>query len=137
MNISDLKIHHIGVVVADIASAKEVYTENGYLCGETLFDSNQNVNLCIAEKPDELAVWLIERTENSNLPMAASDTEGENAEVYCVGYSVENIDAIAEDLVVQGWELIKAPFASFLPQSRSAFLYSKEAGLIELLEQKA
>lgn len=138
MNVSDLKIHHIGVAVASIDEAKKVYVENGYLCGETVFDPIQNVNICFAEKPDELPAELIEPAgENSPVDKILEKSGGE-PEVYHICYAVEDIEKTIAGLREQGWVLVKAPvIACACGNGRVAFLYSQEAGLIELLEPKA
>lgn len=138
MDVSDLKIHHIGVAVSDIESAKKVYIENGYLCGDTIFDPNQNVNICFAEKPDELPSELIEAAGENSPVDKILEKSGGAPEVYHVCYSVADVEQTIADLREQGWVLVKQPVeACACGNARVAFLYSKEAGLIELLEQKA
>ena len=137
MKISDLKIHHVGVAVADIESATAVYRENGYLCSEKIFDPIQNVNICFAEKPDELRAELIEPAgENSPVSEILKKSGGE-PEVYHVCYTVSDIDQAVSDLRKERWLPVRMPVpAVACGNARVAFLYSKEAGLIELLEEK-
>lgn len=136
MKISDFKIHHIGVAVSDIQAASAVYRENGYLCSETVFDPIQNVNICFAEKPDELRAELLEPAgENSPVSEILKKNGGE-PEVYHVCYAVPNLEQTIADLRKERWLLVKPPVpAVACGNAKVAFLYSRDAGLIELLEE--
>lgn len=138
MKISDLRIHHVGVAVTDIESAAEVYRANGYLCSEKVFDPIQNVNICFAEKPDELRAELIAPAgENSPVSEILKKSGGE-PEVYHLCYAVTDIKQIITDLRKERWLLVRPPVnAVACDNAKVAFLFSKEGGLIELLEQKS
>lgn len=138
MNISDFKIHHIGVAVADIESAAAVYRENGYLCTTPIFDPLQNVNICFAEKPDELRAELLAPADENSPVSDILKKSGGEPEVYHICYTVPDIDQTISDLRKERWLLVKPPVpAVACGNARVAFLYSKEAGLIELLEEKS
>ncbi len=137
MNISDFKIHHIGVAVSDIESATSVYRENGYLCTTPIFDPLQNVNICFAEKPDELRTELLTPADENSPVSDFLKKSGGEPEVYHICYAVPDIDQTISDLRKERWLLVKPPVpAVACGNARVAFLYSKEAGLIELLEEK-
>ncbi len=137
MKVSDLKIHHIGVAVVSIDAAVETYAKNGYLAGKKVFDPLQDVNICFLEKPNELLVELLEpASENSPVSEILAKGEGE-PQVYHVCYAVSDIDKAIADLRKESWLLVKSPLpAVACGNARVAFLFSKEAGLVELLEQK-
>lgn len=135
MNISDLKIHHIGVAVESTARASEVYAANGYVLGEKIFDPLQNVNICFAEKPDEIPMELVEPAgENSPVSEIVAKNAGEPT-VYHICYAVADIEKTLADLRAEKFVLVKPPVpAVACGNAKVAFLYSKDAGLIELLE---
>ena len=138
MKVSDFKIHHVGVAVSDIRSATSVYRENGYLCTEPVFDPIQNVNICFAEKPDELRAELIEPASENSPVSDVLKKNGGNPEVYHICYSVPDIEQAISDLRKERWLLVKPPVSAVAcGNAKVAFLYSREAGLIELLEEKS
>lgn len=138
MNISDFKIHHIGVAVANIEAAAEVYRENGYVCGEKIFDPIQNVNLIFAEKPDELVVELVAPAGENSPVSKILEKNGGTPEVYHVCYAVADIEQTIADLRKEKWLLLKNPVpACAFDGAKVAFLFSQEAGIIELLEKKS
>lgn len=138
MNISDLKIHHIGVAVADIDAAADVYKKNGYICGEKIFDPEQNVNLVFAEKPDELVVELVQPAGENSPVSGILQKSGGEPEVYHICYTVPDIDAAIADLRKGKWLPVGTPVtARAFGGAKVAFLFSREAGLIELLETRA
>lgn len=137
MNIKDFKLHHIGVAVSDIARAADVYRENGYLCGETIFDPLQNVNICFAEKTDEVRTELIAPAGENSPVSAVLKKSGGEPEACHVCYAVADIEKTIADLRKEGWLPLKPPVpAVAFGNAKVAFLFSREAGLIELLEQK-
>lgn len=136
MNVKDLKLAHLGVAVADMQAARDVYTQNGYLCGNVVFDPLQKVNICFAEKPDEPRVELIEPAAPDS-PVSKILEGGEPAVAYHVCYAVKNLERAIAELRAEHWALVKNPVpAVACGNARVAFLFSKEAGLVELLEEK-
>ncbi|MCR5183078.1 MAG: VOC family protein [Opitutales bacterium] len=135
MDIKDLKLAHIGVAVADMTTARQVYIENGYLCGNVVYDPVQKVNICFAEKPDEPRVELIEAAAE-DAPVRKILENGEPAVAYHVCYAVADLEKSIADLRKENWLLVKNPVpAVACGNARVAFLYSQSAGLIELLEE--
>lgn len=138
MKISELKLHHIGVAVPDIESAAAVYAENGWLCGEKIFDPIQNVMLCFAEKPDEVLTELVAPAAENSPVSKILQKNGGVPEAYHVCYAVADIDRAISELRAEKWLPVKPPVpACAFGGARVAFLYSKNAGLIELLETPA
>lgn len=135
MNVASLKIHHLGAAVKSIETAAAVYRENGYRVSEKIFDPLQNVNICFAEKSGEPAVELVEPAgENSPVFNLVKKTD-DVPEVYHICYAVENIEKSISELRRERWLLVKPPqIAVACGNAKVAFLYSKEAGLVELLE---
>ncbi len=137
MNITDFRLHHIGVAVADIARAADELRENGFLCGEKIFDPLQRVNVCFAEKPDEIPLELVEPAGEDSPVSELLKNSGGESEACFVCYAVPDVEAAIRDLRAQSWLLVKAPVpAVACGNAKVAFLFSKDAGLIELLEQK-
>ncbi len=136
MDIKDLKLSHMGVAVANMEDARQIYTENGYICGNVIFDPLQKVNICFAEKPDEPRVELVEAAAEDS-PVAKLLEADEPAVAYHICYAVKNLDETIANLLKENWALVKNPVPAIAcGNARVAFLYSKEAGLIKLLEEK-
>lgn len=136
MNVSDLKMHHIGVAVPAIADAAEAYAGDGWICGKTIFDPRQNVRICFAEKPDEIPHELVEPAAENSPVSAILRKNGGEPEAYHVCYAVEDLERTIADLRAEKWLLVRPPVpAVALGNARVAFLYSPGAGLIELLEK--
>ena len=136
MQISDMKIHHFGVATSSLDAAAEAYEAQGFLRGKTTEDRRQNVKICFMEKPDELPVELIEPLGDDS-PVSEMLRRSENGvEPYHVCYAVKSLDSAIADLRAEHWVLVRDPMpATAFGDARIAFLYSKEAGLIELLEK--
>ena len=138
MIISDFKVHHIGVAVADMKSAIAVYEANGYLCSDPVFDPIQNVNISFAEKPDELRAELLEPAGEKSPVSDILKKSGGEPEVYHICYSVPDVEQSVADLRKARWLLVKPPVpAVACGNAKVAFLYSGDGGLIELLEEKS
>ena len=138
MKISDFKVHHIGVAVSDMKSAISVYEANGYLCSDPIFDPIQNVNISFAEKPEEVRTELLEPAGEKSPVSDILKKSGGEPEVYHICYSVPDIEQCIADLRKERWLLVKPPVhAVACGNAKVAFLYSRDAGLIELLEEKS
>ncbi|MCD8283660.1 MAG: VOC family protein [Opitutae bacterium] len=138
MNVSDLKIHHFGVAVASIDEAAKSYVADGYKIGEKYFDPQQKVTVCFAEKPDQIPFEMIEpAAADSPVTEILAKSNGE-PQVYHVCYVVADMDGVIAALRKQSWVLVKPPLpAVAFGGERVAFLYSRTAGVIELLESKS
>lgn len=136
MNVSDLKMHHIGVAVPAIAEAARAYANDGWICGETIFDARRNVRICFAEKPNEIPHELVEPAAENSPVSAILRKNGGEPEAYHVCYAVADLERTIADLRAEKWLLVHAAVPAIaLGNARVAFLYSPSAGLIELLEK--
>lgn len=57
--LSGLKFHHFGLAVRSDRTAVEFLTALGYVCGPTVYDSEQNVRLRMCDKPDDPSIEII------------------------------------------------------------------------------
>jgi hypothetical protein len=57
--LSGLKFHHFGLAVRSDRTAVEFLTALGYVCGPTVYDSEQNARLRMCDKPGEPSIEII------------------------------------------------------------------------------
>ena len=55
-----MKFNHIGVATNSIEDTKSLYISMGFVADETIYDENQNVNLCFLRKESHPDIELIE-----------------------------------------------------------------------------
>ncbi len=135
MRISALKIHPFGVAVASISATKSAFEKAGYVLGETIFDPLQDVKICFAEKPEEIPLELLEPASAASPITGTLQKSGGEPQICHVCYAVSDLENAILSLRKSAWILVKKPLpAVALGNAKVAFLYSKDAGLIELLE---
>ena len=64
--LESMKFHHIGVAVKDISATAAVYVAGGYKQSETIFDPEQNVNICWLTKEGMPVVELLEPVDETS-----------------------------------------------------------------------
>ena len=123
--LSYFHFHHIGYAVTSIEKTMYYYIDGGYSCSSVIFDPIQNVNICFLTKEGEPMIELLEPVEKNGV-----------CPYHCC-YSVENIEDAIARLRKMRFMVVSYPAeAVALNNHRVAFLYNKDIGLIELLEQK-
>lgn len=129
----DLKFHHIGVAVNEIDRTSSLYVDMGYSKSDTTFDPIQNVNICFLKKAGEPTVELLSPVDDSSPVTQTLKKSGVTP--YHVCYSVDNItDAIAMLRSKKFIPVSRPVDAVALGGSRVCFLYNRDMGLIELVE---
>lgn len=135
-----MKIHHIGYAVEDMESAIETFQKLGYKVKNTTLDDKRKVNITFVEM-DIVGggSGLVELIASSNLGSPVDKFLQKNGpSPYHICYEVDSIEETSKLLRQDGWITIEkvniAPAIEVGGQAWVAFLYNKNAGIIELLE---
>ena len=130
----DLKFHHIGIAVFNIKKTASYYTKLGYTINHTIFDPLQQVNICFLEREGEPLLELIEPVNDKSPIAEILKKNGVSPYHFC--YSIKNIEDSIADLKAEHFLLINKPVnAVALGNRKVCFLYNKDMGLIELVEE--
>lgn len=131
-----MKFHHIGIAVKDISATAAVYVAGGYKQSETIYDPNQNVNICWLTKDEMPVVELLEPVDN--LSPVNKILEKNGVIPYHVCYVVNDMEKAIIELRKMKYIVVSKPLeAVAICGSRVCFLYNKNVGLIELVEAPA
>lgn len=128
--------HHIGVAVKDISATAAVYVAGGYKQSETVFDPEQNVNICWLRKEGMPVVELLEPTDETSPVNKTLQKNGVTPYHTC--YMVDDIELAVRELRKLKYVIVSKPVeAVAIHCCRVCFLYHKNVGLIELVEAPA
>ena len=128
-----MKVHHIGYAVRDINISAEEFEKLGYKkYSEIVEDSVRSVFIQFMEKDGYLIELIAPLNDKSNVCAILKKT-GSSPYHFC--YEVQNIDIEIENLLNTGYVLIEKPCeAVAIANKKVAFLYNKDIGILELLE---
>lgn len=134
--LSTMKFHHIGVAVKSISATATVYVAGGYQQSETLFDPEQNVNICWLTKEGMPVVELLEPVDDTS---PVNNTLKKNGVTpYHTCYIVDDIEQAVGELKKMKYVVVSKPVeAVAIHGCKVCFLYNKNVGLIELVEAPA
>lgn len=131
-----MKFHHIGVAVKEISATAAVYVSGGYKQSETIFDPEQNVNICWLTKEGLPVVELLEPVDETSPVNKTLEKNGVTPYHTC--YIVDDIDLAVKELRKMKYVAVSKPVeAVAIRGSKVCFLYNKNVGLIELVESPA
>lgn len=124
-----MKMHHIGIAVDDIERMKEYMGKLFEIqeSSETVYDANQDANLCMLSMADGTQIELIAGKVVEKLVK-------KRTYLYHTCYEVEDIEAQIEALVAEGSMLISEPKEAILFQNRRVAFLTSNLGLMELVE---
>ncbi len=128
-----MKIHHIGYAVKDIDMSAEKFKKLGYEKSSDIVEDNERgVFIQFMEKDGYLIELIAPLNDKSNVCTILKKT-GSSPYHFC--YEVQNIDTEIENLLNAGYVLIEKPCeAVAMTNKKVAFLYNKDIGILELLE---
>lgn len=127
------KLNHIGIAVTNITVSKEKYIKEGYKVIKESYDENFLTELCIMRKEDEVIELVYTNNPKSNVYNLCSKKD---ETIYHECYEVDNIEETIKELKNNNYIVISNIVYSKLLLGQVCFLYSKENGIIELLEVK-
>ena len=130
-----MTFHHIGVATLNIEASSAAYSLLGYNVGLSVYDPNQKVNLCFLEKENSPIIELVSPTEEGSPINNILKKNGTTPYHTC--FEVEDIENEILILKRNKFMVVVKPIEAIaFGNRRVAFLYNKDAGLIELLEKK-
>lgn len=128
-----LVFHHIGIACRDIAKSQSFYVDMGYTASPVVDDPLQHVRVCFLDKDGAPRLELLEPLDGQSPVARTLDTVG--VAPYHLCYEVQDIEAAVAALRKQRFLLVNGPVpACAMDDRRVAFLFQKNTGLIELVE---
>ncbi|MGM9821684.1 MAG: VOC family protein [Muribaculaceae bacterium] len=133
--IDGLQFHHIGVATSDIENTAAQYGNFGYeMDGSVTFDPQQNINICFLKHPSMPLVELLAPADDKSPVVQILNKNGVTP--YHVCYSVKDLEEAIKALRKLRYMIVSRPKpACAIGGRRVAFLYHKDMGLIELVEE--
>lgn len=134
--LDSMKFHHIGVAVKEIEKTATVYVQGGYNKSAITFDPIQNVNICWLVKDGMPTVELLAPVDEKSPVNKTLEKNGVTPYHTC--YIVDDIESAVKELRKQKYIVVSKPEpAVAINNCKVAFLYNKNIGLIELVEEPA
>ena len=134
--LSNFCFHHIGIAVKDIELTSGLYVTVGYNKSKEYLDTFQNVKICWLEKNNMPRLELLAPVDEKSPVVKTLEKNGVTP--YHICYEVEKIDEAIAELRKQKYVLVslpnEAPAMASFGSGKVAFLFHKDAGLIELVE---
>lgn len=133
--IEGLQFHHIGIATSDIEHTAAAYHELGYdVVDGVTFDPQQNVNICFLKHSSMPLVELLSPVDDNSPVVQILQKNGVTPYHTC--YSVNGFDEMIKRLRKLRYMIVSSPKpACAIGNRRVAFLYHKDMGLIELVEE--
>lgn len=130
-----LRFHHIGIAVYDFEKVVQFYIDQGYRQKIKIYDPEQNVEVCVLEHPSSPTIELLApHDEKSPINNVLEKT---GASPYHNCYLVSSIETAVSELKRKKFMVVSKPKASCAFDNRLvAFLYDRDIGLVELMEDK-
>jgi len=137
--IGNMRKHHLGIAVADINKSVSAFRSLGWIWdGQIIDDSSRNVKLAFLKKDDSDEVIELVSSVNDKSPVSHTLEIMKNVPTpYHICYEVNDLEKVIDILKKKKFILTDKPKpAVAFDGRRVAFMLSKDAGLIELLEEE-
>lgn len=126
------KINHVGIAVPNMEKSKEKYIKDGFKVIKEGYNESFLTELCLMENGKE----VIELVYTDNPKSIAFSLCSKNVETeYHKCYEVGNMEMEIKKLKEKNYIVISDIVYSKLLLGQVCFLYSRENGIIELLEK--
>lgn len=137
-----MSVHHIGYAVADIEKASKIFASLGYVIeSPCVNDSNRNVKILLLRNDKTLveliAILDVEKESPIDFIFKKEFSFPGKGIPYHICYSVDDIDQTIARLKKENFGVIQPRLkAPALDDNDVAFLYHRDIGIIELLQNK-
>ena len=129
-----MKFHHIGYATINLDESINAFKKLGFAVGEIINDDYQNVRIAVLSKSNHPLIELITPKNNEN-PINRYIKDN-NTAPYHIAYTVKNINDAVSLLRKKGFVVATKIMTSVAFNSnKMIFLYNKQTGLIELIEE--
>lgn len=128
-----MTLHHYGFVTSSLEKTESAFHVLGYKTnGKKIFDSVQKVNLLFLDNGSGHLLELVQPERESRV---GNILQRNGPSLYHICYEVRSISRAIENLRTQRFVVIVKPVPAIAFDNRLiSFLYSRQVGLIELLE---
>jgi methylmalonyl-CoA/ethylmalonyl-CoA epimerase len=128
-----MNFHHIGIATHNIEETSKKYKLFGYqVSTDTIYDPLQNVYITFMEKLNSPRIELVAPVDLNSPILNTLNKNGTIPYHFC--YEVDNIVKVVESLKKMKFLMVSKIVPAIAFNNRLVcFLYSKESGLIELL----
>lgn len=131
---SELTFHHVGIACHNIEKTLPFYAAMGYTAAPVVDDLIQHVRVCFLDKEGAPRLELLEPLDDQS-PVART-LASSGVTPYHLCYQVQDIENAIQSLRGQRFLLVTGPVpACAMGNRRIAFLFKKDVGLVELVEQ--
>lgn len=129
----NLPFHHIGIACYNIEASAQFYVQDGYTLSPTTYDPIQNVNIAFLSKPDNPLIELISPHDETS--PVNKNLQKNGVSPYHICYETADLEETILELKKQKFLVVSRPAVAVAMESRRVcFLFSKDVGLIELVE---
>lgn len=133
--IKDATFHHVGIASEDMTKTSEQYLAAGYNMSAVIYDKVQQTNISFLYKEGSPLLELVE-PEGDISPVRNIINKG-GVTPYHFCYEVANLDDSIDQLRQKKYVLLVKPVEAIAFDGRKiCFLFHKDIGLIELLENE-
>ena len=131
--IPEMQYHHIGIACESIDATAEHYIQLGYAKHDTIIDPLQNITICFLTHVSMPCIELLAPVDKDSPVVQIIAKNGTTP--YHICYTVPDLKDAIRQLKRQRYVLVSSPKpACALDDKEVAFLYHKDVGLIELLQ---
>lgn len=128
------RFHHIGIACQDIEKTAKMYVAGGYLRSDTIVDPLQNVYVCVLKKEGQPTVELLAPVDETS-PICRTLQKAGGVVPYHICYCVPDMDQALADLRKRRFLPTGKPKMSNVFGNIVCFLYHKDIGLIEVIQE--
>lgn len=130
-----VEVDHIGYAVKNMASAKALFYELGYVFGSESVDELRKVAVCVGQNVGRYKVELLAPLKGIGSPVDGY-LQKVGSTPYHICYRVKNMDLAVSELQNRGFTLMGYPAPSIPLGGDVCFLYSGDIGIVELIYYK-
>jgi methylmalonyl-CoA/ethylmalonyl-CoA epimerase len=129
------KFHHVGYATKNTLATSAFFENIGYKKTPNIIDANQKVTITLLRGSSGPLVELVQGLNPDDSPIENHISKN-GVSTYHVCYAVTNISHAIDYMTKFGFRLLFNPIAAPAFDGRKiCYLYSKNVGLIELLEE--
>lgn len=132
-----MKIHHIAYAVSDIENVRKKFEFLGYEVSQPVMqDTDRNIKIeFMKHKENGLCIELVEPDGEPNPVSGVLDKNNNMSVPYHICYETDDLAKAIEECRKNGFMVLQKPApASAIGGCPVAFLFSKDGGMIELVE---
>ena len=134
--LENAEFHHIGMAVASLDSAMRSYADAGFEVSRPVVEPIQKVRVAYARRNGFPVFELLEPMDESSPAAKIIKRNGGNAP-YHVCYAVPNLQESVAEMRRRGFVPLARPVPGHgLQDALMLFLYSKDVGLVQLVEKR-